>query len=191
MGGTIPFSTLRELSRTITYSIPSLALLWYLITDRKGISAIDEIKPNKTDLLSFGIGFPGLIVISFFISFLAWFLSPYLGLAASPKVEGPSNVAGYIVLVFSCLGTGYLEESYFRYYLLSRLESAVPNTIIRIAVSTLLFSFCHLHEGLWGIINSVLAGVFLSILFIRYKSIHGLAWAHGAYNLFVYSMGVF
>jgi len=191
-GEIIPFSALRELSRTLTYTVPSLALLWYLITDKKGFSSLNlnRIKPGKPEVYSLAAGLPGLIIISLFASLLDYFLSQPLGLSAPPKVEGPSTVPGFIVLVFSCLGTGYLEESYFRYYLLTKLETAVPAIPFRIAVSTLLFSLCHLYEGPWGVANALLAGVFLSILFIRYRSIHGIAWAHGAYNLFVYVMSL-
>jgi len=54
-----------------------------------------------------------------------------------------------------------------------------------------LFSLCHVYEGPWGILNAVLAGIILSLLFIRFRSLHGIAWAHGAYNIFVYTMGNF
>ena len=155
-----------------------------------GDGAGDRIRPGKQDIISFGIGIPGLIGISFFVSFLAFLLSGFLGISSPPKVEGPSNAAGFIILGISCLFTGYLEESYFRYYLLTRLEMAVPKIPLRIAASTVLFSLCHIYEGPWGILNAVLAGVFLSVLFVKYRSIHGLAWAHGAYNLFVYSMSL-
>jgi len=94
-------------------------------------------------------------------------------------------------MVFSCVCTGYLEESYFRYYLLTRLENLFTKDAFRIAISTFFFSLCHMYEGPWGILNAVLAGVLLSVLFVRYRSLHGVAWAHGAYNIFVYVMGSF
>jgi membrane protease YdiL (CAAX protease family) len=105
-------------------------------------------------------------------------------------------------MVVSCLGTGYLEESYFRYYLLSKLDdiideasykanASLPRVIMTVCFSTFLFSVCHIYEGPWGIVNSSLAGALLSALFIRFKSLHGIAWAHGAYNIFVYVMGNF
>jgi membrane protease YdiL (CAAX protease family) len=106
-------------------------------------------------------------------------------------VEPPGNVLGWIIMAFSCIGTGYLEESYFRYYLLTKLQTRLPSPAARMIISTVLFSFCHIYEGPWGILNAVLAGLFLSMLFIRYRSIHGIAWAHGAYNIFVYIMGFF
>jgi membrane protease YdiL (CAAX protease family) len=60
-----------------------------------------------------------------------------------------------------------------------------------VVFSTFLFSLCHIYEGPGGFINSILAGILLSALFIRYRSLHGVAWAHGAYNIFVYVMGMF
>jgi membrane protease YdiL (CAAX protease family) len=94
-------------------------------------------------------------------------------------------------MILSCLGTGYLEESYFRYYLLIKLEIPVPNAAMRAALSTALFSLCHMYEGPWGILNAVIAGLFLSALFVRFRSLHGVALAHAFYNMFVYVMGNF
>ena len=188
---TISFSILRELSRTLTYTIPSLALIWYLISDKKGFTAIKTEKPRMRDVYSFAAGLPGLILAGLGISLLVMLFQKYHGLVPPPKVEAPVNVTGWIVMVFSCLGTGYLEESYFRYYLLKTLEKSLPNAVFRIILSTVLFSLCHMYEGPWGILNAVLAGILLSLLFIRFKSLHGIAWAHGAYNIFVYAMGSF
>ena len=185
----VPFSILRELGRTLTYTIPALALLWYLMSDKKGFSALKKEKPGAGDAYSFSIGFSGLILISLGISLLIPLFSEYLELKSPPRVEAPLNAAGWIVLVFSCLGTGYLEESYFRYYLLTKLENPVPQAALRIIFSVVLFSLCHVYEGPWGVLNAVLAGILLSLVFFRFRSIHGIAWAHGAYNIFVYAMG--
>lgn len=187
----IPFSILRELGRTLTYTIPSLALLWYLMSDKKGFSALGDEKPRLRDAIPFAAGLPSLIIIGFGVSFLASYFSARLGLIPPPKVAAPVNIWGWIVMVLSCLFTGYLEESYFRYYLLIKLENVIPQTAVRILFSTALFSFCHIYEGPWGIANAVLAGILLSVLFVRYRSLHGIAWAHGAYNIFVYVVGNF
>jgi len=186
---TISFSIVRELGRTLTYTIPSLALLWYIFPDKKGFSSLKQEKLQKRDFLPFAIGLPGLILIGLGISFLVSFFYLRYGLALPVKVEAPVSVLGWIVMAFSCLGTGYLEESYFRYYLLTKLEKQQPNVWIRIIFSTILFSLCHIFEGPWGIINAMLAGFFLSWLYDRFRSLHGIAWAHGAYNIFVYFIG--
>jgi membrane protease YdiL (CAAX protease family) len=93
-------------------------------------------------------------------------------------------------MLFSCLSTGYLEEGFFRFYLLSKLgETGIKNGTL-VFVSTLLFSVCHIYEGPWGMLNAVLAGTFLSLMFLHFRSLHGIALAHGLYNAFVYALGV-
>ena len=195
-GGAISFSILRELSRILTYTIPSFALLWYLIGShvgvlgKKGLSALKK-KPCREDFLTLAVGFPGLACIGLCISFFTWLFSAYPELKVPPGIEAPANTAGWIVMVFSCLCTGYLEESYFRYYLLTKLKKQIPQEVIRVIFSTALFSLCHFYEGPWGVLNAILAGILLSALFIRCKSLHGIAWAHAAYNIFVYIIGIF
>jgi len=187
--GIISFSMFLELSRIITYTLPSLALLWYLISYKEGLSsAREQLKTGKRDLKALGFGLGALILIGLFISQLASLSSDYLGLPEPPKIEGPASFPGWFVIIFSCLGTGYLEETYFRYYLLTKLEKTVPHLAMRIVLSTLLFSTCHIYEGPWGIANAAIAGLILSLLFIRFRSLHGIALAHGAYNIFVYIM---
>ena len=183
------FSAIRELSRTITYAVPGFTLIWYLMQDKKGFSALKTEKPEKKDLLPFIIGFACLIIIGLGISFLINYLPEPQGLPPPPKINAPVNPAGWIVMVLSCLSTGYLEESYFRYYLLSKFEDLIPRAALRIMLSTILFAVCHIYEGPWGIMNSALAGIILGIIFIKYRSLHGIAIAHGAYNIFVYVIG--
>ncbi|GHU64700.1 hypothetical protein FACS189447_02100 [Spirochaetia bacterium] len=185
----IPFSSYRELSRTLGYTIPALALLWYLILEKKSLPyAKDHIKPGLRDMYPLLIGFPCLVLIGLGISFL---MSKFSPIPLPPKVEGPANALGWTAMAFSCLGTGYLEESYFRYYLLTKLEEAVSLSWIRVLVSVAFFALCHVYEGPWGILNALLAGILLAVLYERYKSLHGIALAHGAYNAFVYCMGSF
>ena len=188
---TIPFSLLHELARTLTYTVPALALVWYIMSDKNGVSALKEEKPAAEDALLFAIGFPSLVILGLGISFLVPLFQGCQGLTPPPKVQTPVTIIGWIVLFFSCMGTGYLEESYFRFYLLTRLENVLPRPVFRVILSTILFSVCHVYEGPWGIVNAVLAGILLSALFIRFRSLHGIAWAHGAYNIFVYAMGNF
>jgi len=195
-GETIPFSALRELGRTLTYTVPSLALLWYLILGKKPkkikyFSDLNLKKTIKRAFIPFIAGLPGLIIIGLSISFLIAFFIQAKGLPSPPKVEAPRNPLSWTVMVLSCIGTGYLEESYFRYYLLTKLKNLLITPVKMIILSTILFSVCHIYEGPWGILNATLAGILLSLLFIRYKSLHGIAWAHACYNIFVYVMGNF
>jgi membrane protease YdiL (CAAX protease family) len=185
----IPFSSYRELSRTLGYTIPALALLWYLILEKKSLPRAEErIKPGLRDVYPLLIGFPCLVLIGLGISLMMAKFSP---IPIPPRVEGPVNALGWTAMAFSCLGTGYLEESYFRYYLLTKLKETVSLRWVRVFVSTAFFALCHVYEGPWGVLNALLAGILLAVLYERCKSLHGVALAHGAYNAFVYTMGSF
>ncbi|MCL2381191.1 MAG: CPBP family intramembrane metalloprotease [Treponema sp.] len=184
--GTIPFSIAQQAGRMLTYTLPSLALLLYLISRGEDRPALKAAAPHRRDMLPFAAGLPCLIIIGLFVSFLG---SHFAGAAPPLRVEGPSGVPGWFVVVLVCLSAGYLEEIYFRYYLLSRMEQAIPRTAVRVLFSTVLFAVIHASQGSWGILNAAIAGLFLAALFLRFRSLHGVAWAHAGYNVFVYAMG--
>jgi membrane protease YdiL (CAAX protease family) len=187
--GTIPFSPFRELSRTLSYTVPALALLWYLILEKQSLRPDENrFKPAVRDIYPFLLGFPCLVLTGLGISLLMSRLSPF---SLPPRIEAPSDALGWTVMAFSCLGTGYLEESYFRCYLLEKLESVSPCRWMRIFFSVLFFSLCHIYEGPWGVLNACLAGCILAVLYENFRSLHGIALAHGAYNAFVYVIAVF
>ena len=179
-------TTLGELGRIFAYVIPSLALIWFLISDRNGFSALKKEKPNKSDLLSFFICLPALVILSLGITFLANLVLQNIESSLPPALNRPENLYGWIILFISCIGTGYLEESYFRFYLLTKMEAQITKKALRVIFSTLLFSICHVYAGPWSILNAALAGTFLSVIFLRFRSLHGIALAHGLYNFAVY-----
>jgi membrane protease YdiL (CAAX protease family) len=142
--------------------------------------------PRKKDAAALLITFPALILIGLTISAVSPF---FPGIPGDTRIEAPGTAWGWVILVFSCLSTGYLEESFFRFYLYHRFtEYRIPawQTVI---VSTLLFAICHIYEGPWGCLNAVLAGFLFSLVFIHYRSLHGIAFAHGMFNIFVYVTG--
>ena len=214
------------MNRIFGYNIPSLLLLWYLF-HIKG-KKIFPTKVQSGDFQSLIIALPGLLGIGLGISVLSSIIS--LSETAVAGVKAPGEPAAWILMILSCLSTGYLEETYFRHYLLNRFRGQEPKTrtagpenpdheaaeifspdarpktrglsavlsslyvkagpVPGILVSTALFSLCHIYEGLWGVINAVLAGLLLSLIYVHYGALHGLAWAHGLYNIFIYANGV-
>ncbi|MCL2205826.1 MAG: CPBP family intramembrane metalloprotease [Treponema sp.] len=195
---TLPFSTVRELMRLLTYTLPAIALLLYLIAGRNRNAELKApyseeaprfyktLFPCKQDIIPFAIGLPALVIIGLSVSFLISLST----LNFTPvRIGGPYNFFAWIAMIFACLGTGYLEEIYFRYYLLSKTKNIIPNTAVRVVFSTLLFSISHIHDGPWGVLNAAIAGLILSGIFLRYRSLHGVALAHAGYNMFVYTMG--
>ncbi|MDR2068254.1 MAG: CPBP family intramembrane metalloprotease [Spirochaetaceae bacterium] len=178
--GPLIFSVNRELSRIVVHNIPSLALIWYIA----GVTGKIRIpKPCIRDLKAALIAFSALAVIGFCASLA---LLPLRDLFLPLVIEPPGTFLQWAVMIPSVLSSAYVEESYFRFYLLIRLEESEAGPGKGVFLSVFLFSLCHIYEGIPGVVNALLAGTCLSLLFLKYRSLHGLAWAHGAYNAAVY-----
>jgi membrane protease YdiL (CAAX protease family) len=131
------------------------------------------------------LGFPALILLGFLLSLVT---ALFPALPAVPEIEGPRSALAIAVMVLACISTGYLEESYFRFYLYTRFREGGLGLIKGMVISSVLFALCHVYEGPIGALNAFLAGLILYLLMSRRRTIHGLAWAHGLYNVFVYVM---
>jgi len=177
------YSNKAELIRIFLYNIPSIALIWYLILRRKQQESRNII-PGKNDLTSFFTTLPCLIITGITISLI----SSMAGTHEQFMFGTPSTAGGWVILCFSCISAAYLEESFFRFYLLSKKDEFNLSTVQIIAVSTALFSVCHLYSGFWGFLNAAVSGTFLCIIFLRYKSIHGIAIAHALYNIMAFAI---
>jgi len=181
-GGGDGFSISAVLIRTASYTIPSLALIWYLLIRARKARDWD-IVPGIKDLISCLITLPCLFLTGFFIASVSYIIG---GTTAQISINFPLTTPGWIALCASCVSSAYLEESFFRFYLLSRRDELKLNATWALVVSVALFSICHLYEGPWGFLNSVISGTILCFVFLRYHSLHGIAIAHSLYNIFIY-----
>jgi membrane protease YdiL (CAAX protease family) len=182
------FSPAEELVQVFTYTIPALALIWYLLVSSSR-PALSLARPRCRDLGTVMVALPALLALGALVSLLAVPLEPLLPFPVSaPEIVGPQGPAAFLAMILSCLGVGYLEESYFRLYLSARLKAGGLAPAKALLVSSLLFALCHLYEGPLGALNAFLAGLLLFFIFTRSQSVHGLAWAHGAYNIIAYVM---
>jgi membrane protease YdiL (CAAX protease family) len=185
-GGPVEFSAIYETTRIVMYTIPSLILVWYLMLKQKSLREWGVTLPRKKDMYSAALTFPALVLVGLTFSFV----SPYFDdIPAGPKFLPPGSAAAWVVLIVSCTISAYLEESYFRFYLLSKREEMGLGPHRAVLVSTLLFALCHVYEGPWGFLNSTLSGVILAVVFLRFRSLHGIAAAHAMYNILVYALG--
>jgi membrane protease YdiL (CAAX protease family) len=128
---------------------------------------------------------PALVFIGLTISLVSRFLSE---IPSGPHYLPPQGVFPWTILAISCISTAYLEESFFRFYLLSKREEMGIGPHRAVLISTLLFSVCHIYEGPWGFLNAALSGVVLAFVFLRFRSLHGIALAHALYNVLVYAI---
>jgi membrane protease YdiL (CAAX protease family) len=184
-GGVVEFSASAELARILAYNIPSLALVWYLLLRVKSLKEWGIKLPWKNDLLPLALALPALLCIGLAISIVSRY---FFEISSGVKVLPPQGVFPWIILVISCITTAYLEESFFRFYLLSKREEMGIGPHRAVLISTLLFSVCHIYEGPLGFLNAALSGTVLAFIFLRFRSLHGIAFAHALYNVLVYAL---
>jgi len=182
-GGAAVFSALGELDRLVFYTLPGVALLAYLALAKGSLPKKRLPRFSKGDIPSLILGFPGLALMGLLTSLGG---AAFEGPGGFQGFEPPANWPGWVILFLSCLGTGCLEESFFRFYLFRKLEIPLQGEWKSIIFSSLLFAVCHVYEGPWGAFNALCAAFLLSFLYLRTKSLPGIAAAHGFYNLFVY-----
>jgi membrane protease YdiL (CAAX protease family) len=180
------FSCAAETGRILMYTLPSLALVWYLLLKAKSLKAMGVKLPQKKDFIVASLAFFALTLIGVTISLVS---AQFGETAALRQSLGPQTMTAWAVLVVSCLGSAYLEESFFRFYMLSRKEEMGLGPHRAALFSTLLFSVCHIYEGPWGFLNAALSGVVLAYVFLRFRSLHGVAVAHALYNILAYVLG--
>jgi membrane protease YdiL (CAAX protease family) len=160
--------------------------VWYLLLKVKSLKEMGITLPKRKDFIAAALAFFSLTLIGVTISLVSAQFGETAVLRQSISLQTPTVWA---VLVFSCFSSAYLEESFFRFYLLSRKEDMGIGPHRAVLVSTLLFSLCHIYEGPWGFLNSALSGVVLAYVFLRFRSLHGVAIAHALYNVLAYALG--
>ena len=184
---TVEFSTYAEIVRIFFCNLPSLALIWYLLLRKRRLENWGIGFSAKKDLISAALSLPALICIGLTVSLV----SPYFNdIPNGPRFLPPGDTVSWIVLSLSCFSTAYLEESFFRFYLLSKKTRLGLGPYRAVLISTLLFSVCHIYEGPWGFLNSALSGIVLAFVFLRFRSLHGISAAHALYNILSFVLRV-
>ncbi|MCL2805314.1 MAG: CPBP family intramembrane metalloprotease [Treponema sp.] len=170
-----------QIMRILLFFIPSIALIWYLLSRNWKIEYW-IVRPRKKDLFAALITFPVLLATGSVIALISSITSG----SAALSISSPDTFAGWLVLCISIILAAYLEESFFRFYLLSKRKEMNLSSPAALALSTALFAVCHIYEGPWGFLNAVISGLFLGFVFLRYNTFHGIAIAHGLYNITAY-----
>jgi membrane protease YdiL (CAAX protease family) len=183
---TVEFSSYAEIVRIFFYNLPSLALIWYLLLKTRRLENWGVGFSPKRDLVSLILSLPALICISLTVSKVSSYISE---IPSGPQFLPPGDAVSWVILVFSCLSTAYLEESFFRFYLLSKRTDMGIGPHRAVLISVLMFSICHIYEGPWGFLNAALSGVVLAFVFLKFRSLHGISAAHAMYNILVYVLG--
>ena len=192
----LEFSASAAAARLVIHTIPSLALVWYLLLKVKSLREWGVALPGKKDIVPALVSLPTIALVGFATAMAARHLG---GLPEAPRILPPTTIAPWAILVVVIFAGAYLEESFFRFYLLSKRDGAHSDSQgigpmglsprRAVFVSTMLFALCHTYAGLWGFVNAAISGTALACVFLRTKSLHGVSLAHGFYNVLVFALG--
>ena len=90
----------------------------------------------------------------------------------------PKTQIQKIIWVIMALSASVSEESAFRGFVLTRLNSHIGNWWLTILIASLFFSLGHLYQGFSGMIFAGLYGASFSVLFLWRKSLFPCITAH-------------
>ncbi|NBF40910.1 MAG: CPBP family intramembrane metalloprotease [Spirochaetes bacterium] len=100
--------------------------------------------------------------------------------------------AGVLPLaLLSSLAIAYREEAFFRAYLLTRFEQLSLGPVASVLLAAAAFSLGHIYQGFGGALIAFILGVYLGWIYLKRRSVHVVAVAHGLYNFTVLAMGLF
>jgi membrane protease YdiL (CAAX protease family) len=184
--------TLRTMLESVILGVPQVLLILHLLSIQQDVPLghFGIYRPRLRDGLLAALAFAGALALA----------APLVaGMALVPALRDLGST-GYrwnlrsgwelpLAIVFG-LTAGYREELYFRAYLLGRFEQAGVPRAGGVAVSTALFALGHLYEGILGVALALVLGLFFSLVYLRSRSLHVPAVAHGLFNAAVLALGL-
>lgn len=182
----IPFEATKEISRVFFYDLPVIFLILYLLWRDSDGAIKNRFRINRYTFLWSLFNLSVIVASAVLISLLSQFMLPAY---RPPLIEAPHTMTAWLIMVIGSFATAYLEEFYFRLYLLYRFDSAGIRPLMANLLSVFLFTLCHSYEGPLGALNAAIAGLFFTLFYRKTKNIHCPAWSHGLYNILAFAVG--
>jgi len=181
----VAISSVPAVAVTLLRTASLLALVFYVMSKSRPLSSWGLARPGKPDAAAFPVAFAAIAIVGTAVAAGA---GKFGGQAAAVLILPPESVASWIMLAVCVLAGAYLEEGFFRFYLLSKWTKTGAGSVdigrhSAGAGSSIMFALCHAYSGPWGFLNAALSGVALSYVFLWSKSLHGISLAHGLYNV--------
>lgn len=178
--------------QAIAFGLPQTLLVAHLLRLQPGLprERYGFLRPARRDAGVAALALAGALVLA----------GAFVAVPALLPAARPLGAAGYrwglrsaaelpLALAFG-LVAGYREELYFRAYLLGRLEEAGIPVVLAAAASTALFAVGHLYEGPLGVAFAAVMGLYFVLVFLRTRSLHACAIAHGLLNTALLALGL-
>ena len=174
----------RAMLQSILLGVPQVLLIVHLLSVQPEVPLehFGLYRPRPRDALGAALALVGALVLAAPLV-AAMALVPAIRELGSTGYRWSLGSAWELPLALAFgLAAGYREELYFRAYLLGRFEqTGIPRTA-GIAASTALFALGHLYEGVLGVALALVMGVYFALVYLRSRSLHVPAAAHGLFN---------
>jgi membrane protease YdiL (CAAX protease family) len=185
--------TVRAMLVALLLGAPQVLLILHLlwIQPEVPLEHFGIYRPQLRDWLLAMLAFAGAVALAVpFVAGMA--LVPALRALGSTGYRWSLRSAWELPLALAFgLVAGYREELYFRAYLLGRFEQAGVPRAAAVAVSTALFGLGHLYEGILGLALALVMGAYFSLVYLRSRSLHVPAVAHGLFNAAALAVSLF
>lgn len=177
----------------ILAGVPQVLLMIYIVRIQPGWSPrrwglaplvpLDTVRVAALGALCLGAG----LLLAALPRLLPPSWGPFLLRGLRWSLRSPAEVP--LATAFSIVA-GYREEFFFRSYLLGRLDEAGLPAWACVALSTALFAAGHIYEGVLGVLITAVIGLGLALAYLRTRSLHVVALAHGLYNVLSLAVGL-
>ena len=171
----------------LTRALPQAALILYLIKI-KGIGTLKKFGIKKIRLKDIPGGF--LVLAGILLSIIP--ITIITSIIQSRTENFSDGIIWYIdrisilpLIFITCLATGYLEELFFRVYLITMLEKIGLQIKFVIPAAAFLFASGHIYQGISGFAVTFIIGIVLSFFFLKKRNIHRIAIGHALYNFLI------
>ncbi len=135
-----------------------------------------------TGLFVWMCGLVGYITI---MSVVPEFVLNALPFETSVSSAKPAGLLAGLLVLGSCIATGFAEELVMRGYLLTRFERLLHSTWLALLVTTALFASYHVYQGPAGLIHATAIGLVYGTAYCVQRRLWPLCIAHAITNAVV------
>ncbi len=175
-----------EVSSAKSYFISRLILWFYLLLIYVYVLKAEKQnfllwQEKKSSLLFYVISIVSILAGIIIIAGLLHKVESYYGWDNSDKLKTMLQLLwkNKLLLLFTTLSAGIIEELLFRGYLMPRLQLLLKKTWLTIIISSLLFGLAHYSYGSWAqIINPLFIGLIFAWHYQKYRNIKVLMICH-------------
>jgi membrane protease YdiL (CAAX protease family) len=174
----------RAMLQSVLMGVPQVLLIVHLLSVQPEVPLehFGLYRPRPRDALGAALALAGALALA----------APLVAAMALVPAVRELGSTGYrwslrsawelpLALAFG-LTAGYREELFFRAYLLGRFDQIGVPRAAGVAVSTVLFALGHLYEGVLGAALALVLGAYFALVYLRSRSLHVPAAAHGLFN---------